>query len=115
VSEQEVILRVGAEGGDITLHGVRTENGWRFQRKVVDQTACMLDEEEIRHDSLFTSSWDEALALLDRYPWRRLYPLEVHPEFQQAVWRALPTSDASEHAKHNLRRWQMRCGITTQL
>jgi hypothetical protein len=27
------------------------------------------------------NSWEAALRLIDRYPWHRLYPLTVHPEF----------------------------------
>jgi hypothetical protein len=111
VSEREVILRVGAEGGSVTLHGVRTEDGWRFQRSVVDQTPWMLDEAEIRHDSQFTSSWDEALALLDRYPWQRLFPIRVHPEFRQVVWSAVQTRYAGNNAENDLEWWRDRCGI----
>jgi hypothetical protein len=34
-------------------------------------------------------SLDRALALFDRYPWHRLYPLEVHPDFTPQVWAAV--------------------------
>src|ERR1700694_1651688 len=110
---REVILRVGAEGGAITIYGVRTQDGWRFQRNVVDQTPLMLDEEEIRHDSAFTSSWEEALVLLDRYPWPRFYPIQVHPEFRQAIWAAVQKRYAGKNAAEDLERWQDRCGVDT--
>lgn len=113
MSKREVIVQVGAEGGSITLYGVRADHGWRFQRNVVDQTPYLLDEEEIQHDSDFTSSWDEALTLLGRYPWRRLFPIAVHPEFQQIVWRAVQTPEAGPTSENNLVRWRTCCGITT--
>lgn len=109
VDGPEVILKVGAEGGSITLYGVRTESGWRFKRDVIDQTPCVLDEAGIRHDSQFTSSWAEALSLLDRYPWHRLYPIRVHPEFRQSVWSVVRTRYARDGSDHDLERWRERC------
>ena len=32
---------------------------------------------------------ETALALLDQYPWHRLIPLHVHPDFRLAVWVAV--------------------------
>ncbi len=34
-------------------------------------------------------SFAAAIALLDKYPWFRLYPMEVHPEFEAAVRHAV--------------------------
>ena len=44
----EVIVDVSAEGGGVTLYGVRTKNGWLFSRGVIDQTLLLLGEAEIR-------------------------------------------------------------------
>lgn len=107
--EREVIVEVGAEGGSITLYGVRTDTGWRYQRNVVDQTLFMLDEEEIRHDSLFCSSWDEALSLLDKYPWHQLYPLQVHSEFQAAVLRAVQERFSGDDRARHAELWSECC------
>lgn len=109
MSEREIILEVGGEGGSITLYGVRTASGWRYQRNVVDQTMSMLDEEEIRHDSLFCSSWDEALALLDQYVWHQLYPLRVHPEFQATVWRVVQARFVGDNMAYGVERWNECC------
>ena len=77
VTNRELILRAGTEGGDITLYGIRAENKWRFQRNVVDQTPLMSDEQEILNASDLVETWEEALVLLDRYPWTRLSPGKV--------------------------------------
>jgi hypothetical protein len=51
----------------------------------------LLDEEDLRGlGSLISksepvSSLPEAFALLDRYQWYRLVPLQIHPEFRSAI------------------------------
>lgn len=51
MSMQEIILQVGAEGGDLTLYGSRTASGWLFTLSVYDCTPLLLDEGEpaIKH------------------------------------------------------------------
>src|SRR6266581_3169696 len=65
MGDWEVILQLGAEGGSVTLYGMETERGWLFYPVV--------------------NSWEAAVALLDRYPWQRLCPLMIHPEFSERV------------------------------
>ena len=113
MNQSEIIVKVGAEGGDLTLYGVRTEKGWIFSRDVIDQSLLLLGEPEIRHSSATVDSWEEALKLLDKYPWHNLSPREVHPEFRQAVFDAVVARFKREN-KQDPRRlpdWKMRCGI----
>ena len=51
MGQSEVIVEVGAEGGSVTLYGLRTKQGWLFSRKVIDQSLMLLDEPQIQHDS----------------------------------------------------------------
>ena len=51
MSESEVIIELGAEGGSITLFGVRSPRGWLYSRSVDDWTPELIDEERIEHDS----------------------------------------------------------------
>jgi hypothetical protein len=111
MNEREVIVSAGVGSGAITIFGIRYNDGWRFQRNVVDQSPLMLDEKEIRHDSAWASSWEEALTLLDRYPWHRFSPIRVHPEFRQAVWAAVQKRCAGKEAAVDLKQWRGRCGI----
>jgi hypothetical protein len=111
MNENEVIVEIGGEGGSITLYGRRTESGWLFSRKVIDQTPLLLPEEfpeGIQHKSSVVDSWEEALKLLDQYPWHRLYPLRVHPEFRQKIWvevqRRLSSQGDNKRLEHNWRR-----------
>jgi hypothetical protein len=92
----EVVLEVGAEGGSITLVRERNRNeDWWF-RIETNETALrdvlsQGDQNGIEFSSQtgYVHSFEEALRLLDKYPWFRLYPLEIHPEFIDAVLGAV--------------------------
>lgn len=106
----ELILRVGADGGDISLSGIETGAGWVFCRQVSDQTPMLIDEPCIEHESEVARSWEAAIRLMDRYPWHRLSPRFVHPEFRERVWDEI-TRRASEGLVPSWRMddWQERC------
>ena len=57
MENNEIILRVGAEGGSLTLYGVRTKQGWLFSREVIDQTPLPLNVPGIKHRTKVVSSW----------------------------------------------------------
>ena len=111
MKDWEVIVRVGAELGDLTLYGSRTDIGWTFSRRVVDQTPILLDEASIDVTSDTVSSWPEALGLLDCYSWQALYPLEVHPEFRAEVIAAVTDRfDRDPTMKERrLEKWKEAC------
>jgi hypothetical protein len=96
----EIILEALAEGGSLTLLGIKSGNGWRF-RLVRDEStfANLLNEEdrqgiEFRSESVWVDSWEEALALLDQYRWHKLYAGLVHPHFKRKVWAAVQSRSA---------------------
>ncbi len=112
--KSEIIVRVGGEGGDLTLYGARTEDGWLFSREVVDQAPVFLNEgDEIRHSSTQTTTWSGALALLNKYPWQNLYPLEVHSEFRERVLTAVKEFFQKEDGanRRRLQNWVEICSI----
>lgn len=85
-----VVLRVGAEGGEITLIAQEFATGWRYRRTTLDQTNLWLNEvgSETRHQSEWVYEWDDALGALDTYPWAHFRPLAVHPKFAERVLEA---------------------------
>ena len=109
----EKILEVGAEGGSITLYGVRTAKGWLYSRHAIDQTPELLDEPWIERDSEVGKSWVAALKLLAKYPWHELYPLHVHPEFRALVFDALIErySEEKDENPRQLPKWKVLCGV----
>jgi hypothetical protein len=109
-----------AEGGTLTLLGIKAANGWRF-RLVRDEStlADLLSEEdrqgiEFRSESEWGDSWEAALDLLDNYPWHRLHALQVHPDFSREVWPPCKTEQREERedkwARWQLSQWQSACG-----
>jgi hypothetical protein len=106
----EVIIEVGAEGGSITLIGFRTAQGWVFSRKVIDQTPELIDEDWIETNSDCVHSWEAAVELLDRYPWSKLYPISVHPDFREKIWSAVQERvGGDENSGLQLSRWREIC------
>ena len=89
---EEIVLQVGAEGGDLRIIRARdADDQWRFL-VLRDETALedLLDEED-REGLLFRDksgeliSFNAALKILNRYPWHRLLPLKIHPEYTEAI------------------------------
>lgn len=111
--ESEIIVEVGAEGGSITLYGIRLRGEWVFSRHTIDQFAQAADGTFEPLDSQTATSWSEALALLDSYPWHRLFPLQVHPEFLGVVFDAVKVryGDAEDSVWNRLSDWKTLCGI----
>jgi hypothetical protein len=111
MNKSEVILELGAEGGSITLYGMQTERGWVFSRNVIDWTPELVGEERVQHKSPVVDSWAAAVALLDQYPWQRLSPLMVHPEFSERIWSAVRERLEKDQASGSyLNRWRSMCG-----
>jgi hypothetical protein len=93
--KQQVIVEVGSEGGSLTLYGLKDRaSAWEFtcQTNEAALPASLFDDLDSgagQRTSAPVTTWAEALQLFDRYPWPRLYPLNVHPDFGQAVWEAV--------------------------
>ena len=100
----ETIVRVGASGVSITLYGERRDDRWVFSLSVNDQTPELINEEALHHESSLVDSWESALKLLDEYPWYRLVPLSVHPEFRDAIREAVKERHAVRGTRY-LRDW----------
>jgi hypothetical protein len=109
----EIIVEVGGEGGSVTLYGIRMNDGWVFSRKSIDQSAAFIGESWERLESQTVASWSEALELLDSYPWHRLFPLQVHPDFRSQVLDVVKTRyEGVENSVWNrLPDWEALCGI----
>jgi hypothetical protein len=104
----EIILKLLAEGGSLTLLGIKAADGWRF--KVATDEGTMFDllsdedragmtPSDFRSESAWVGSWQEALALLDAYRlWPQLSPRKIHPEFRRAIWAAVKKRTAPKQA-----------------
>lgn len=108
----QTILKVGAEGGFVTLRGLWTVQGWRFLRELRDGTPTLINDGADAHELDLATSWRGAVKLLDQHPWHRLTPLRVHPEFAEQVWRAYQRRVGSEEKAANSdlsAQWKRAC------
>lgn len=111
MKENEVILHMAAEGGGLTLYGCRVGDRWQFSRDMMDHTPELIDEATIQHTSEVVATWQEALTLLDEYPWYMLTPTKVHLEFGRIIYNAaLERLQGQRFDNPNrLRQWQRAC------
>ena len=56
MNEFEVIIELGAEGGSLALHGIRTEQCWLFSRQLLDWTPELIDEGRIQGKTTYVDS-----------------------------------------------------------
>ena len=119
MNKHEIIVQVGAEGGSVTLLGMRDLDGkWHFMRKTNESThSALLSEQEKEGISFATShGWVHTIAdgleLLNQYPWHQLYPLRVHPEFQKSIYDAVhELTQTSGRVNMYICDWKIACGI----
>ena len=107
----ETILKLGAEGGGISLFGYKGDDArWTFFATLIDHTPTLLMGEDtgepINRQTAPVSGWENALVLLDnkfRY-WPRLSPITIHLDFRDAVLTAVRARVGNEEAG----RWAER-------
>ncbi|WP_090192534.1 hypothetical protein [Pseudomonas pohangensis] len=101
------ILSVLAEGGAIRLVGLLHDEKWVFRVRINDMFASPATRETASIDT-----WQQALTLLDSYPWHCLFPKEVNPGFAQRVWQAYEQRWAQEGGgvEHHRDEWELACG-----
>jgi hypothetical protein len=114
---REIVLKIGAEGGSLTVLRERTvEQGWQFRIELNETTLYdMLSEEDQRgmrvEDFARTEcaqTFQEALRRIDRYQWFLLYPLEIHPEYFDAVLAEV----AKNGGLDEVARWRERLEVS---
>jgi hypothetical protein len=110
-NEQELILKVGAAGGSLSVWSVNAEDGTRSF--VVKQNETVLkgfmDEEDanglsFKSETVPLLSFADALIALGHYPWYRLSPRFVHQDFIDPVLTAVMNLGGEEE----LDRWRDR-------
>lgn len=110
----EPIIKIGGEGGSITLLGYEQIPGlWVFTKKINeifdDESKGVQKEKYI----IQAYSWEDALQLIKKYPWPLLSPLYIHPLFREKVWGAVNEYVQQEYLDINstpqLLRWKRAC------
>lgn len=109
-SQPVTILEVGSEGGSVSLLAkIDSDGKWIF-RVTNDESslADLLDEPDLKEHSYgqteWVSSWDQALSLMDKYPWPRLCPVVIHESFVRQIAEALQARTGENPVTN--RRWR---------
>jgi hypothetical protein len=119
----EMILSLGAEEGSITLYGVKLNGDWHFLLKY-DRFAPLdlFSHEEVTDKNLFLEEtsfqkgFNNAIELLDEYPWHMLIPRLIHPEFATQLLTEVENRFESEHFRLTYwRRLVSRSLLLTQM
>jgi hypothetical protein len=109
----EIVLKVGAEGGSLTLMRARNAGEQYHFWMECDETTLadfLVDDNEIGAGGLqsrsgVVDSLEEAFRLLDCYPyWPSLVPLEIHPDLRSEILREVNRKGGSAEEK----RWSAR-------
>jgi hypothetical protein len=108
-NKQELILKIGAAGGSITLWSVSAKDGARsFVVKTDESTLKGMMTEEDAEGIAFKSktaplhSFADAMIALGHYQWHLLYPMFVHEDFRDPVLKAVRNLGGEKLAN----RWQ---------
>ena len=109
--EQELILKVGAMGGSLSVWSVNAKDGTRsFLVKTDESTLkAFMDEEDanglsFESETELLQSFADALVALGRDPWHLFSPLFVHRDFIDPVLTAVKNLGGKEEVK----RWRRK-------
>ncbi len=109
--EQELILKVGAMGGSLSVWSVNAKDGTQsFVVKTDESTLkAFMDEEDanglsFESETELLQSFADALVALGRDPWHLFSPLFVHRDFIDPVLTAVKNLGGKEEVK----RWRRK-------
>ena len=108
---KEIVLELGAEGGSLTLFSFKSQpsTNWHFFLACNESALANflstedLDGLSLTGNSNYVQTWDEALELLDNYPWPRLCPVSIHKDYSDQIWIAIKSRTDDELV---LQRWR---------
>jgi hypothetical protein len=110
-NKQELILKVGAAGGSISVWSVNAKDGTQFFVVTTDESTLkeFMNEEDANGLSFKSKteplhSFADALTALGKYPWHLLYPMFVHQDFKDVIFTAVMDLGGEKE----LSRWQRK-------
>ena len=86
----DIILEIGAEGGSLKLQRFRAPDGtWKFNLIINESTlADFLDEADqidLAKEYTPVDTFEEAIQVMNNYPWRELELINVFPEYAEFI------------------------------
>lgn len=99
--------QVGAEGGDAAFCGVYGGTAWRFSRTRADSPPGLTGKAALTDATALVSAWEDALALIDRYPGSTGLGSRCTPSSQTGCgrpWRRDPARGAGDRGGKRIGR-----------
>ena len=105
----ETILEVGGSGGSVTICRWETSPGHWMWAMITNEVTLydLLNGEEgfdsreaVKHQHAY--SFEDAMKRLAKYPWPELEPIALHPQYRDAVLKAVLDRSGAELAE----RWR---------
>lgn len=108
-----MVLRIGFEGGSITLWRTKDQEGvWKYALATNESVLADWDSDEkenlVRTPERWVGSFDAGMHLLDSYPWRQGYPRDLHPDYGQLVWKHVIAEGVASSLVDD---WAEICGV----
>jgi hypothetical protein len=122
LTEPTIIIEIGAEGGSIKVLGRPASDGAvQYSVQLRDQTMTFLSGDEagpeIGRDFAWTTSWEQVVKTLGKWPWPMLYPMYVHPDYRERVLSEVERyrrPDGQPAKPSAVERWKEACNPSGQ-
>lgn len=98
------VLYLLAEGGSLTVVA-RADSQPEYAVWLEDQSFCFVDEGEAITTNSPWTTFEGAIRILDRYPWRKLYPRYIDLDHLERVLATVESDSAALSQQHRY-RWE---------
>jgi hypothetical protein len=95
VAYPDIILSLGADIGSMTLYGVKLQDEWHFLLK----PDITIDHSNLHKEVCLKKGFNEAIEMLNEYPWHTYIPRRIHPEFAELILKEVENKLESEHVR----------------
>jgi hypothetical protein len=101
---KETILHIGAEGGSLKIQRCRTPIGrWKFIFIIDESTLTDFLDEADQIDLVKkyrpVDTFEEAIQLMNKYPWREMQLISVHEEYAEFNWSEMQNAQILKRSK----------------
>lgn len=91
MDEWEVIVEFGAAGEKILLYGkLLGDNKWKFILGIPEYSQENNlnggEKDLLTSKEQSTGDWNQAICLMNKFPWKSMCPINIHPMFKAFLW-----------------------------
>lgn len=113
MSKWELIVEFGAADGKVSLFGkALSDNIWYFMLKSQEYAIDDIPDDEetnlLVSENKLTGDWNQAVRLMNKYPWKSMRPIKIHPLFKMFLWDKVNYDNEYEDCSVG---WYTKCFI----